>query len=170
MESFSVRMETRAPKDARDVVTDDAVDQLMDLLEPYEAAVAAGPQSWDATVTILAENSRRAVEQGSQLIEEMAAKAGLPSWPTVHVEAIRQDVLAEQLAHPLLPELVSAPEAADILGVSAQRVHQIAAENTDFPEPAYELRAGKLWLRAAIQAFAERKRLPGRPRKAAVTV
>jgi hypothetical protein len=170
MESFSVRVETRAAKDAPDAVTDDAVDGLMDLLEPYEAAVAAGPGSWDATVTVLAEDSRRAIEQGSQLIEEMAAKAGLPSWPTVHVEAIRQDVLAEQLARPLLPELVSAPEAADILGVSAQRVHQIAAENTDFPEPAYELRAGKLWLRAAVQAFAERRRMPGRPRKAAVAV
>lgn len=168
MESFTVRVETRAPKDVRDAVTDDAVDQLMDLLEPYEATVAAGPESWDATVTVLAGNSRHAIEQGSQLIDEMAAKAGLPSWPAVHVEAIRQDVLAEQLAHPLLPDLVSAPEAADILGVSAQRVHQIAAENTDFPEPVYELRAGRLWLRAAVQAFAERKRLPGRPRKAAV--
>jgi hypothetical protein len=170
MESFSVRVETRAPKDALDTVTDDAVDELMDLLEPYEAVVAAGPESWDATVSVLADNSRHAIEQGSQLIEKMAAKAGLPSWPAVHVEAIRQDVLAEQLAHPLLPELVSAPEAADILGVSTQRVHQIAAENTDFPEPAYELRAGKLWLRAAVQAFAERKRLPGRPRRAAVVV
>jgi hypothetical protein len=170
MESFSVRVETRAPKDAPDAVADEAVDELMDLLEPYEAVVAAGPESWDATVAVLAEDSRHAIEQGYQLIEEMAAKAGLPSWPTVHVEAIRQDVLAEQLAHPLLPELVSAPEAADILGVSAQRVHQMAAENIDFPEPAYELRAGKLWLRAAVQAFAERKRLPGRPRKAAVAV
>lgn len=168
IESFTVRVETRAPKDVRDAVTDDAVDQLMDLLEPYEATVAAGPESWDATVTVLAGNSRHAIEQGSRLIDEMAAKAGLPSWPAVHVEAIRQDVLAEQLAHPLLPDLVSAPEAADILGVSAQRVHQIAAENIDFPEPVYELRAGRLWLRAAVQAFAERKRLPGRPRKAAV--
>jgi hypothetical protein len=170
MESFSVRVETRAPKAATDAVTDEAVDQLMELLEPYEAVVAAGPESWDATVTVLSENPRHAIEQGAQLIEEMAAKAGLPLWPTVHVEGIRQDVLAEELAHPLLPELVSAPEAADILGVSAQRVHQIAAENTDFPEPAYELRAGKLWLRAAIQAFAERKRMPGRPRKAAAAV
>lgn len=165
MESFSVHVETRAPKDTQDAVTEDAVDELMDLLEPYEAVVAAGPESWDATVTIPADNSRQAIEQGSQLIEKMAGKAGLPSWPSVHVEAIRQDVLAEQLAHPSLPELVSAPEAAGILGVSAQRVHQIATENADFPEPAYELRAGKLWLRAAIQAFAERKRLSGRPRK-----
>jgi hypothetical protein len=166
MESFSVRVETRAPMDAQDAVTDDAVDELMDLLEPYEAVVAAGPGSWDATVTVLAEHSLHAIEQGAQLIEEMAAKARLPSWPAVHIEAIRQDVLAEQLAHPLLPELVSAPEAADILGVSAQRVHQIAVENTDFPKPVYELHAGKLWLRAAVQAFVERKRLPGRPRKA----
>ena len=81
------------------------------------------------------------------------------------VEAVRYDVVDEQLARNLLSALVSAPEAADILGVSLQRVHQIAAGNKDFPRPAYELRAGNLWLQSAVEAFAERQRKPGRPRK-----
>ena len=104
------------------------------------------------------------------MIEALAVKAGMPAWPAVRVEAVRQDVLAEQLAHPSLPDLVSAPEAADILGVKPQRIHQLVTEHGDFPEPAYELRAGKLWLRAAIEAFAQRKRQPGRPRKMAAVV
>ena len=86
--------------------------------------------------------------------------------PAVLVDAIRQDVLAEQLARPSLPDLGPAPEAADILGVRPQRLHQLVDERKDLPEPAYELRTGKLWLRAAIEAFGQRKRQPGRPRKA----
>jgi len=164
MEPFSVRVEVRAPHDAPDVLTDDAVDELMDRLEEYDGIVSSGPRSWDATVTIDASNPHQAIDEGARIIEHWAAKSGMPSWPTVLVEAIRQDVLAEQLARPTLPDLVSAPEAADILGVRPQRLHQLADERKDFPEPAYELRAGKLWLRAAIEAFAQRKRQPGRPR------
>jgi len=167
MEPFSVRVEVRAPRDARDARVDDAAaDELMDRLEDYDGIVSAGPRSWDATVTIAAGGPREAAEEGIRVIEHWAAKSGVPSWPAVRVEAIRQDVLAEQLERPPLPDLVSAPEAADILGVRPQRRHQLAAEREDFPAPAYELRAGKLWLRAAIEAFAERKRPPGRPRRA----
>ena len=170
MEPFSVRVETRAPRGSEDVLTDDAGDDLMEFLEEYDGVVSSGPRSWDAIVTIPADSPRNAADRGATLIEEMAAKAGLPPWPAVRVEAISQDVLAEQLDRPPLPDLVSTPEAAEILGVSQQRLHQIAGENSDFPAPAYELRAGKLWLRPAINAFAERKRRPGRPRKTAVAV
>jgi hypothetical protein len=51
----------------------------------------------------------------------------MPSWPSVRGEATRQDVLDEDNARPTLPELVSAPEAAEILGVSPQRVHELAS-------------------------------------------
>jgi hypothetical protein len=167
LEQFSVRVEARAPLDSGDIFTDEAAaDELMDRLEEYEGVVAAGRRSWNATATIAAFSLREAVENGMTLITSLADKCGMPKWPVVCAEAIREDVLAEQLARPSLPDLVSAPEAADILGVKLQRVHQLAAEHRDFPEPAYELRAGKLWLRAAIEAFAERKRLPGRPRRA----
>ncbi len=98
---------------------------------------------------------------------KMADKADMPAWPVVRAEAIRQDVLEAENSRPTLPELVSAPEAADILGVSPQRVHELAASKADFPEPMYELRTGKLWLRDAIEAFGRRwERKPGRPSKA----
>jgi hypothetical protein len=50
--------------------------------------------------------------------------------------------------------------------VSSQRLHELAAGKTGFPEPMYELRAGKLRLRDAIEAFGRRwERKPGRPPK-----
>lgn len=104
----------------------------------------------------------------TDLIGAMAAKAGLPSWPALRTEAARHDLVDAENARPTLPELVAAPEAGEILGVSPQRVHELAGGRAGFPEPVYELRTGKLWLRAAIEAFAQRRdRKPGRPRKAA---
>jgi hypothetical protein len=89
----------------------------------------------------------------------------MPSWPIARAEAVRQDVLDAENARPTLPELVSVPEAAEILGVSPQRVRELTVTNPGFPEPMYELRTGKLWLRDAIDVFARRDRKPGRPPK-----
>jgi predicted DNA-binding transcriptional regulator AlpA len=67
-----------------------------------------------------------------------------------------------------VPDLVSGPEVAEILGVSRQRVHQLAANHPQFPQPLYRLGVGSLWVRAAIERFAEEwERKPGRPRKSA---
>jgi hypothetical protein len=84
----------------------------------------------------------------------------------VRVGATRHDVLDEELARPAYPDLVSGPEAAELLGVSRQRLHQLARSHPHFPEPLYQLRVGPLWIRAGIEAFAQRwARKPGRPAK-----
>lgn len=72
--------------------------------------------------------------------------------------------LAEE---PTVPELVSAAEAAEILDVSRQRVHQLQADHDEFPAPLYELRTGPLWTRDAIEWFQRHwERKPGRrPRR-----
>jgi hypothetical protein len=163
---YSVHMESRAPADVQNLTAEEnAVDALMELLEEHDGIVSSGTGSWDATASVQAPSAWDAAIQGVALIEKMAVKAGMPTWPTVRVEAVRQDVLEAENARPTLPELVSGPEAAEILGVSPQRLHELANGNAAFPQPMYELRAGKLWLRDAIDAFAQRwDRKPGRPR------
>lgn len=132
----------------------------------HDGIVSAGIGTWGATFSVQAPSAWEAVMHGAPLAEKLACKAGMPSWPLVRAEVVRQDVLEAQNARPTLPELVSVPEAAEILGVSPQRVRELAADNASFPEPMYELRTGKLWLRDAIDAFARRVRKPGRPPKA----
>jgi hypothetical protein len=168
---YSVRLEIRAPADEREVmVDDDAADELMALLEDHDGVVSSGTGSWSATISTQALGAVEAAISGSGLIEKMAANADMPAWPVVRAEAIRQDVLDAENKRPTLPELVSAPEAADILGVSPQRVHELAAGKAGFPEPVYELRTGKLWLRDAIEAFGRRwERKRGRPAKGVLT-
>lgn len=166
-EWYSIHVEARPPADAENLaVNEDAADELTKLLQGCDGVVSAGSGSWDATVSVRAASAWEAVMSGAPHVERLACKAGMPDWPLVRAEAVRQDVLDAANARPTLPELVSLPEAAELLGVSPQRVRELSANNAGFPAPMYELRTGKLWLKDAIDIFAQRwERKPGRPRK-----
>src|SRR5258708_713984 len=153
---YSVYFETRAPASAGVAADENAADALMDLLEDNSGTVSADRGSWGARVTVLAYDAREAADTGVALIQRMAIKAGMPPWPSVRAEVVRQDVLEAENAEPTLPELVSVPEAAEILGVSPQRVHELVSA-PGFPEPMYELRTGRLWLKDGIEAYAARR-------------
>jgi hypothetical protein len=154
MTRFSVHVQACDPDGSPKVLIDEnAADQLMDLLAKHDVIVASGTGRWDVTVSVEAPDPSSAATTAAELVDSMAAKSGLPNWPVVRVDAVRVEVLEEEIAQPMLPELVSVPEAAEILGVSPQRVHELAADGQGFPGPVYELGVGKVWLRAAIAAF-----------------
>jgi predicted DNA-binding transcriptional regulator AlpA len=156
MNRFSVHIETRAPEDAPYVVIDEhAADQFMDLLANHDGVVASGSVRWDATVGIQAPDPVYAATMAAEIVDSMAVKSGMPRWPIVRIDTVREDILDEDIARSTLPDLVSISEAAEILGVSPQWVHEFAADGWAFPKPVYELKAGKVWLRAAIEAFRE---------------
>jgi predicted DNA-binding transcriptional regulator AlpA len=52
-------------------------------------------------------------------------------------------------------DLVGVAEVADMLGLSRQRVHQLAAQQ-DFPPPVASLSAGLIWRRDDIRRWAKR--------------
>jgi hypothetical protein len=59
------------------------------------------------------------------------------------------------------PEIVGVYEAAVIMGLSKQRVHQLM-ENPKFPLPVARLKCGPVFLAQEIEAFhATRNRVPG---------
>lgn len=98
-------------------------------------------------------------------IIKAAAPAGLPALDrVVAIEVLEWAEFERRLERSPYPELVSAPEIAEMLGVSRQRVHQLLSDNRSFPKPMYRLGAGPLWLADAIRAFERRwTRKPGRP-------
>ncbi|BBX73674.1 hypothetical protein H7H78_10245 [Mycobacterium shinjukuense] len=64
------------------------------------------------------------------------------------------------------PELMSAAEIADELGISRQRVHQLRS-TAGFPAPLADLRGGAVWDAAAVRKFGQTwERKPGRPHTA----
>jgi predicted DNA-binding transcriptional regulator AlpA len=49
--------------------------------------------------------------------------------------------------------LLGTAEVAELLSVSRQRVDQLASSYADFPKPEAELAAGRIWARAAVDAW-----------------
>lgn len=169
MSWYSVHVAT-APSSAADErdIPEAVVDDFVELLSKHHGVTGAGRRGWSATVSVEADTATTAGQHGHQLVRDLAAKVGLPSWPTVRLEAVDEDVLeAEQQITPM-PELVGASEVADILGVTRQRVHQLnenSRRTRDFPHPLVQVRMGPLWDARAIRVFSDRwARRPGRPR------
>jgi hypothetical protein len=160
---FSVLVEARADDDRE--IDRAALRAFAAAVEPYHASVSGAARSWSARISVEAAGAADGAALGVALVILLARQAELPEWPIVRAGAVREDVFVEDLAQPQLPDLVSAPEAAQLLQVSVPRLHQLAAGHQDFPAPAYELAAATLWLRPAIVTFSEHwERERGTPR------
>jgi hypothetical protein len=62
-------------------------------------------------------------------------------------------------------DLIDLPGIAEMLGVSLQRAHQLAAAKT-FPAPVAELAIGKVYSRGDVERWNATRPINGRPRKA----
>lgn len=135
-----------------------SLDLLIDLMEAvtsYSGAVGGQDNRYGVQLDIEAPDLPEAGRRAVGVVTAAAAKIGLPPGDVV---SLTVQTLAEQervLDTPELPELVGAPEAAALLGVSRQRVHQLATRE-DFPAPLARLGAGSVWDGAAIRSFNER--------------
>lgn len=54
------------------------------------------------------------------------------------------------------PDLIGVHEIAQLLGVSRQRVDELARTRPDFPKPVAHLRAGRIWRRRDIESWARK--------------
>jgi hypothetical protein len=141
-------------------------------LLPGRYAPAVGQSLHDtngisASLAVDAEDSRSAETYALGLIMSALAQAGIDALEILNMRVVRWDLFEAETEAPNYPDLVGATEAATILGVSRQRVHQLLRENPGFPEPLYHLRStGPLWVRQGIESFARHwERRPGRPPK-----
>lgn len=148
--------------------TDEDIGDLADTLDKYDAAVSVNSATVSVVMTIEDEHEpHTALHRAMQLVY-CAVVGGnwVRAW--TEAEAVAVEVADQRLAEPTIPDLVSGVEAAQILGVSRQRVHQLAAENASFPPPVARLASGSVWLRSGVEGFAQTwTRKPGRPAKAA---
>lgn len=152
------------------VPTDELMDRLVDDLTEHGAAIGGGaanrPTSIGAVMTIVDETTPAdAVRAGWGALAYALRGYRIVAW--TEAEAITTEAADERLDTPTIPDLVSGVEAAEILGVSRQRVHQLSAGNPRFPRPVAKLASGSIWLRAGVEGFARTwERRPGRPARA----
>jgi hypothetical protein len=138
--------------------------ETMDLwanqLESLEGSVARIPDR-GVDVTVFAPGDLAMLQAAEKMLIEVSY--------VIQAEPIGAEILSEpewqrRAEAPTMPELMSAAEIADELGVTRQRVHQLR-NTTAFPAPLADLRGGAVWDAAAIRTFnQEWDRKPGRPR------
>jgi hypothetical protein len=137
------------------------MDRWAHQLEQFDGTVAQIPRRGVVDVTVHAPAYMDIWDAGRKMADELEHVVGvMPS----AVEIITEQELYRRAAEPTLPELMSAAEIADELGISRQRVHQLRS-TAGFPAPLADLRGGAVWDAAAIRKFAQTwERKPGRPR------
>jgi hypothetical protein len=100
-------------------------------------------------------------EQSGAWMKDMSLSGHLAG-----VEALALDIAEIRAEKPTVPELASAADAAKLLGISRQRVHQLTTSNPRFPQPVSRVATGPLWTKASIEWFNSIwDRQPGRPAK-----
>jgi hypothetical protein len=130
-------------------------------LASCQPTLSVEEDSWSARVqvdTVDTVDAFRAVSQALELLDV--------SGPVVRVEAMTAEEAERQLASPTLPDLVGILDIQELAGLrTKQRAHQVT-ELPGFPPPALATRAGRLWVRAAVERFLRQwPRRPGRPPK-----
>lgn len=164
MTTYSVRITTRNPKGGDPQAELPGLARLADAIAEHYGVAAGGQDGWDVTLSVEGDSAFAAGSLARDTVLKAVHDVDIAAWPVVRIEAVDQDELARDLARPQLPDLVSGPEAGDILEVTRQRLHQLR-EQPDFPRPLIERPGAVLWVRQAIEAFGEtRSRKPGRPK------
>lgn len=116
MEHFNVRAELATRRHGVD-------DDLIDALAGYSPAVSRSDRGRvEVIITVPADTLRQAITTALPLIEQ-AGNAGV-----IAVEVMSTAEFDARLGVESLPDLVSGPEAAQMLGLSRQRILQMVQE------------------------------------------
>lgn len=151
---------------------DEGLLDLAEALEDHHVSVSATTDNTRVSITISIDDDTTDPASGSGCIadaERRVAKAlaaaGFSGGAIARIDAMTYTEQDRTLATPNFPELVGIAEVAEILGVTRQRASQLQTKAT-FPAPVAVLKAGPVWTRPSLNAFAEQwERRPGHPRK-----
>jgi len=142
-------------------------DQAMDKLAKSRVTMTEGPGRLGFSLVVKAASPIAAASKGATLIQKTLRQPGdLEAVEVVSVED--GDKALEQRNY---PDLVGVSEVAELLGVSRQRVSELAKVDY-FPKPLAHLKSGPVWDRVSLTHFLEDwdrspRRKAGRPRKTA---
>lgn len=162
---WTVHVDVQLRSSVDESTTKVIADALVDVFAVNGAAVSVGRDRVSVTMSRDAGDrddpatvARAAVADVRRLLARHADVARV-----VAVEVVADDETDRRLAEPTIPPLVSATDAARMLGVSRQRVHQLI-DRPGFPQPVTRPSGGPLWTRMSIEAFARTlERRNGRP-------
>jgi len=142
MDSFNVRVELASRAENQD-------EDLIDALVGYSPAVSRSPRGWvEINFSCPAQDLRQAISTGLALV---AAATG---HPVVVLEAMSTAEFDARIGFEPVPDLLSVTEAADLLGISRQRVLQMIDEGK---LPGTLIGKSNVIPRAAVEQLAARQ-------------
>ena len=155
--------------------TDDQVAVVLDNLAQHGASLsghplAGAPGLVGVTLTVGRPDGPpidlgQAISDATLTVLTAVGEAGAAVGRLVAAEALTAEEADRRLATPDSLDLVGVAEVADQLGVTRQRVSELARQPTS-PSPVSQLASGPVWTRASWWAFLDRwNRHPGRPRR-----
>jgi hypothetical protein len=112
--------------------------------------------SWRITAGVDARDAAHAARRALDLVQ--------PDGPVVRLQVLTVAEAERQMVSPRLPDLVGVLDVKELAGLrTKQRALQVT-RLPDFPPPALVTRAGRLWVRAAVERFLSQwPRRTGRP-------
>ena len=150
---------------------EETLDSLADYAESWDGTVAnrAEGVGFAVTVDLVAESPVQAIDVAITWAAKGISTCGDVTDPElVDARVCDPDIYEAQAHKPDTPQLASAADAATILGVTRQRVHQLMTEHPRFPAPYARLATGPIWTVPTIEHFRDTwDRKPGRRRIAA---
>ena len=154
--TWTVALHLRMPHPDDYIVHPSAYTLLLERLKPYGPAMKF---PHDGTIQVafgVAADTYAGAERGAESVTGVILKMlSLTSANIQGMNIMRNDELQARLdvIAPAYPDCVGVVEAAGILGVSKQRVSQLA-ERADFPRPVLRLRQGPVWREDDVRQFA----------------
>jgi hypothetical protein len=152
MQRFNAAVEVATKK-----VGERQVDDLMDQLEQYHAAIGTSPRGWlQAQISLPAESLTQACITAAAVVEAAAGAAAIAC------EVMTEDEFDAREGFPSKQELIGAAAAAALLGISTERLRQLAVANRVQTVPVSGRRA---YVRSSVEDLAAENRPGGRPRR-----
>lgn len=153
--------------DPSGVNLDDILDALTDALADRDASIGPEGDLYVAVLTVNAGTIRQASSIAISAVVAAAAAARQSKVIPQGIEVITEAEAERRISTPVIPDVVDSKSAAEILGVSKQRVQQLSASDSRFPVPLLVVSGSPVWGKDAMLAYAERRDpRPGRPAKA----
>lgn len=153
--------------------SDDQISAMLDHLGGFSAAVGTSPRGWvDVQLSVVATTLAQATQTAVAVVEDAARQAGIPA-AAVAAEVmterefdVRQGHEQEQAAgvlaarrNPEPASVVDAVAAGELLGVTRQRVHQLAAEGKLTMVPVGT--RSRAFIRAEVESLARSRQAVG---------
>lgn len=148
---------------------ENVVGDVLEALARHSPVAAHDRQLLSVRLTVKATSAGAALARARQVFASALRKVGFQDTVSlVRVEVETMKDLDRRLQESNTPEIVGVAEVAGRLGVSKQRVSELA-RSQDFPPPIAMLAAGPVWLQSSIVQFVSQwDRRGGRRRKAVV--